>query len=250
MTRSKLKEEILRLLREDEEFRYAVAGLIGLKEILEEVRENRKAILALQEQVAEHSKLIVSLQRQVLSLQEQVAEHTRAIRALQEQVRGLQEQVRNLQLQVSEHSEAIRALQEQVYENTKAIKSLARTIEALGARWGMLAEEAFREGMRGVVEELLGVAKVERWSYYDEEGLVHGYPSMVEVDLVVRDREHILVEVKASTSRGDVVELARIGRLYEKVTGVKPRLVIVTPYADGRALEAAYRLGVEVYKAA
>ena len=30
----RLKSEILRLLRDDDEFRYAVAGLIGLEEIL------------------------------------------------------------------------------------------------------------------------------------------------------------------------------------------------------------------------
>jgi hypothetical protein len=36
--------------------------------------------------------------------------------------------------------------------------------------------------------------------------------------------------------------------LYEKMTGRKPdRLIIVTPYIDEKALEAARQLGVEAY---
>jgi len=45
---------------------------------------------------------------------------------------------------------------------------------------------------------------------------------------------------------GDVVRLWRVGRLYERGTGVKPRLALVTPFPTGRALEAARRLGVEI----
>lgn len=37
-----LKEELLRLLREDEEFRYAVAGLLGLGEVLAELKRLRE----------------------------------------------------------------------------------------------------------------------------------------------------------------------------------------------------------------
>ncbi|MCS7102727.1 MAG: hypothetical protein NZ992_02455 [Candidatus Korarchaeum sp.] len=37
-----LKQEILRLLKEDEEFRYTVAGLLGLREVIEELRKLRE----------------------------------------------------------------------------------------------------------------------------------------------------------------------------------------------------------------
>ncbi|RLE79528.1 MAG: hypothetical protein DRJ52_08255, partial [Thermoprotei archaeon] len=68
----RLKEEMLRLLKEDIEFRYTVLGYLGLDEVIKAIRE-------LQKQVAEHSKAI-------RSLQEQVAENTKAIRELQKQV--------------------------------------------------------------------------------------------------------------------------------------------------------------------
>jgi len=39
-----------------------------------------------------------------------------------------------------------------------------------------------------------------------------------------------------------------MAELYEKMTGRKPdRLIIVTPYIDEKALEAARQLGVEAY---
>lgn len=44
---AELKERVLKLLREDLEFRYAVAGLIGLEEVLRRLDENTRAIRAL-----------------------------------------------------------------------------------------------------------------------------------------------------------------------------------------------------------
>lgn len=74
-----------------------------------------------------------------------------------------------------------------------------------------------------------------------------GYPSRVEADIAIKDQVHILIEVKSSTSSAEVAKLWRIERLYEKVTGAKPRLVLVTPFIDEEGLEAAKKLGVEVY---
>ena len=70
---------------------------------------------------------------------------------------------------------------------------------------------------------------------------------MVDVDLIVKDREHILVEVKSSVSRGDVYELWRIGKLYERIEGVKPKLVLVSPYIEDTAKKTAEKLGIETH---
>jgi len=220
-----LRRKLLELLKTDEEFRLTVAGLLGLREIL-------TAIRALQEQVAENTQAI-------RSLQEQVAENTRAIRSLQEQVAEHSRAIRSLQEQMAEHSQVIRSLQEEMVKHT-------RMIHALGARWGIYAESAFRSAMRGLVEQLFG-GKVQVWRYEDKEGVVFGRPAVVEVDLVVSDREHVLVEVKSSVSRADVYELWRIGQLYQRVKGVAPRLAIVSPYVDDAAKRAAQELGIDVY---
>lgn len=55
---------------------------------------------------------------------------------------------------------------------------LERHISAIGARWGIMSEEAFREGIKGLLDKEFNV-KVERWEGHDDAGLVYGYPSVV-----------------------------------------------------------------------
>ena len=241
-----LKEEFLKLLREDVEFRYAVIGIIGLEEVIRRIDKNTEAILNLQEQVVKHSEVI-------RALQEQVEKHSEAILKLQRQVMSLQEQVKTLQGQVVESTKAILRLQEQVARHSEAILSLQRSIEkmvssiqAIGTRYGVFTEEAFRESIKYLIGDLLKEYKVEKWIYYDEKGVVYGHPAIVEVDVLIKDREHILVEYKASTDRADVAELYRIGKLYEEVKGIRPRLLIVSPGIRKRAKELADELGIEL----
>jgi hypothetical protein len=47
--KERLKSRILRMLKEDEEFRYAVAGLIGLEEILKRLNRHEEEIARLGE---------------------------------------------------------------------------------------------------------------------------------------------------------------------------------------------------------
>jgi len=192
-----LRKELLRLLKEDEEFRLAVTGLLGIDEIL------------------------------------------KAIKSLQEQMVKLQEQVAKLQEQVAKQGEAILALQ-------RSHEKLAASITALGYRYGIYTEDVFRDAIKYLIEDLLKAYEVRRWTYYDNEGVVFGYPSVIDVDVLIRDNEHILIEYKASIDRGDVAELAREGILYERVNKVKPKLLIVGPVVRKRALELAKALNIEV----
>jgi len=203
-----LKSEILRLLKEDEEFRYAVAGLIGLEEVLKRLDR--------------HEAQLVKLREDMNKLREDMNK-------LREDMNRLREDMNRLREDMNEGFQLLR-----------------RHIDALGARWGLLAEESFRAGMVGVVERYFG-GRVERWTYYDEEGFVFGFPSPVEVDMVISDEEHILVEIKSSVSRADVYEFWRVGQLYERIRGVKPRLAIVSPFVREEAKKLAKELGIDVY---
>lgn len=84
----------------------------------------------------------------------------------------------------------------------------------------LLSEEALREGLRRMLEKEPGF-KVERWSYYDEKGVVYGYPSQVVVDVVVHNEKILLVEITSHARVSDVYGLKRKADLYEKVTGEK-----------------------------
>jgi hypothetical protein len=188
MAVKELKSRMLRLLREDEEFRYAVAGLLGLEEILKRLDR--------------HEAELVRLREDMNKLREDM--------------------IRGFEL-VESH------------------------ISALGARWGIMAESAFRESLRGLLEKELGY-RVEKWTVFDEAGRVYGYPSVVDVDVTVSDGKLILIEVSSHIKASDITTFRRKAELYTEKTGKRPdKLVVVTPYIDDTAQKAAKELGIEVY---
>ncbi len=53
---------------------------------------------------------------------------------------------------------------------------LRRHIDALRARWGLMSEEAFREELKRVIEEELGL-EIKRWAYSMKRGLFTVIPA-------------------------------------------------------------------------
>ena len=178
---SQLKQRLLKLLKEDEEFRYAVAGLLGLEEILKRLDKHEEQLVKLREDM------------------------------------------------------------------NRGFELIERRISALEARGGIQTEEAFREALKGILEKEFDV-KIERWITEDKEGIVYDYPSKVEIDIAIKDGKTILIEISSHIKPSDIPAFKRKAQLYEKTTGKKPdRLIIVTPYADEKALEVAKKLGIEIY---
>ncbi|WP_238027449.1 PD-(D/E)XK nuclease family protein, partial [Metallosphaera javensis (ex Hofmann et al. 2022)] len=109
------------------------------------------------------------------------------------------------------------------------IKRLEVVITGLGARWGLLSEESFREGVREIMESE-GI-KATREVLYDKTGEVYGEPSDVEYDLIVRDGSILMVEITSSLKRGDLPVIKRKRELYERVRNVKiSRVLVITPF--------------------
>jgi len=67
-----------------------------------------------------------------------------------------------------------------------------------------MAEEAFREGLKGFLERELKLS-VKRWVRRDGEGMVYGYPSIVEIDLSVSDEKTTLIEMSSHVRSSDVL---------------------------------------------
>jgi hypothetical protein len=200
----------------------------------EEVRQLREEVSLLREEVREtretHDKAIAELRQEIRLLRET---YDKAIAGLREEINLLRET----------YDRAIAELRQAL---ERAVSRLERRMDAIGARFGLLAESAFREGMRGILQEHVGL-QVVQWRHYDEQGIVHGFPSWVEADLLIHDDEHWLVEIKAHFSRADIAEFYRIGQLYQQVTGVAPRLIGIAPSVDERAKEWAQRFGITLY---
>ena len=120
-------------------------------------------------------------------------------------------------------------------------------IGALGARWGLQAESTFREAIKGILEESFPV-KVERYLVMDNEGKVFGRPEQVELDLIIKDSEVIVGEIKSSMSKSDIYAFYRKVKFYEEKEEKKvSRKIIISPMIDPRAKKVAEELGIEIY---
>jgi hypothetical protein len=305
-----LKSEFLRLLEKDIEFRYAVAGYLGLSEIIkkldwlieeqrkiwEEVkhiweeikslREDQHKLWENQNKMWEEIKSLREGQEKLWENQNKMWEEIRALRENQnkiweeiralrenqnkiwEEIRTIKEDIRKLWENQNRMWEEIRALREnqnKIWEEIKSLREnqyklweevrilredfskLIKRIDALGSRWGMLAESAFRNALKGLLEKSFNI-RIERWINYDDEGFVYGHPSVVEIDIALRDQELILIEVSSHAKTADISLFNRKAIFYEKKVGKKPsRLIFVTPYAENDAIDLANKLRIELY---
>jgi hypothetical protein len=124
-------------------------------------------------------------------------------------------------------------------------RTFTARIGGLGARWGMQTEEAFRQGMQAILQEV-GFT-IERFLDYDTAGEVFGVPDQVELDVVVQNGKVFVLEIKSSLSRADVASFNRKVAFYARKSGrAVTRKLIVTPYLEPRAREVGMRLGVEI----
>lgn len=137
------------------------------------------------------------------------------------------------------------------WENQESIKKLFDKydsgIGALGSRWGLHAEEAFRNGLKGILEDSFGV-EVLNITEFDDQGEVFGSPDQVEIDIIIKNSTLILCEIKSSMSRGDVYIFGRKASFYEKRHNRKAdRKLIISPMVDKYGRRVAEKLGIEVY---
>ncbi|ABL89124.1 Protein of unknown function DUF1626 [Pyrobaculum islandicum DSM 4184] len=217
---------------------------------LEERVATREDVRRLEEQLGEVRKVMATrddlkafaTKEDVRRLGEQL-EEVRKVMTTKEDLKGLatKEELKALEERM--------ATKRDVEELWRAINRLERKLDALGARWGVISEEAFREGMRAMLRE--AGWSVSKEILYDREGYVYGTPSEVDYDVVVRDGRLIIVEITSSLKRSDLPTIVKKRELYERARGAKVAAVyIVTPYIDDRYPERvkamAKDLGLEV----
>jgi hypothetical protein len=122
-----------------------------------------------------------------------------------------------------------------------------RSIGALGSRWGLQSERAFRNALAGILEKSFGV-QVLNVNEYDDEGTIFGRPDQVELDVIIKNGLLIVCELKSSFSKGDMYIFERKVRFYErKHNRQATRMMVISPMIDARAQNVADRLGIETY---
>ncbi|VFM96880.1 MAG: hypothetical protein BECKG1743D_GA0114223_100878 [Candidatus Kentron sp. G] len=162
----------------------------------------------------------------------------------EEQARKWEEQKREDKQKWEESNRRFDEMLEKIM--TQATKH-ERSIGALGSRWGLQSERAFRDALAAILEGSFGV-QVINVNEFDDKGEVFGRPDQVEIDVIIKNGLMILCELKSSVSKPDMHLFERKARFYEKRRGRKAdRLMVISPMIDDRAREMGEKLGIEMY---
>lgn len=163
----------------------------------------------------------------------------------EEQAQKWGDQEKNWEIEAQQRWEANQKELERLHE--KLIAKIDCCFGALGARWGIKSERAFRDAPAGILEKSFGV-QVLNVNDWDDEAIVFGRPDQVEIDVIIKNGLLILCELKSSFSKSDMYTFQRKALFYERRHGRKAnRLLAISPMIDDRARQVGETLGIEMY---
>jgi hypothetical protein len=232
------------LLKADQSFRHEISVTLSeifptrdeFKQIIEEIRQNReeanRRFEAMDRRFEAHQKeadrRFEAMERRFEAMERRLEAHqeetNRRFEAMDRRFEALQKEMRE---GFASQGKAIQDLKISVGNLEATVHTLGVTIGALGARWGKEAEETLRRTLKKFLLEKMEVKEIKEWRSYDKKGTVFAHPSEIQIDLLLKDKKHYLVEVKSSASAGDVYLLLRKAKFYEQETGIKPELVFI-----------------------
>ncbi len=134
---------------------------------------------------------------------------------------------------------------EKAYRNDLRIQA---AMDNFGDRSGQSLQEAVLELMDSlIVQAGVDYKLVERKTLVDMNGTVF-YPSFsTDVDIVAKDGEVHLFEVKYKADQRDFAHFLKVAQLYEVVEGVHPtKLFMITLEVSQKTLRATASLSIEV----
>ena len=227
------------------------AQIVG--ELAVETKELRAAQAETAQIVGElaiETKELRAAQAETAQIVSELAVETKELRAAQAEtaqiVGELAVETKELRAAQAETAQIVSELAEAQKQHASHMLKLDRTMHAVGARWGIQSETSFREALSGILGDL--GFEVDRYVRQDEEGTVHGHPAQVELDVVIQDGKLILIEIKSSMSRSEVYTFERVVTFYEAHENRRvDRKLVVCPFLKPGAIEAAARLGIEVF---
>lgn len=110
-------------------------------------------------------------------------------------------------------------------EMEAGFKSLSDQIAALGSRWGIYNEGTFRATIQGVFAKTEGITVKE--GYYGDR----------QVDVIIRNGEHIMLEITSRMHSRDIDNLYRSADDYYKREGIQPILMVATSYVSPKLMQ-------------
>ena len=203
-----LKSKILRLLKEDEEFRYAIAGLIGLEEILKRLDKHDEKFNIILKRLDEHSHRFEEHDRKFNEILKRLDEHSRRFEEHDRKFNEIVAEIRDIRRELRE----IRAYMERT--------SLTLEEEA----WEVLSFKLRKMGID---------VKLSRLMLPDLEINIYG----VKGDLCVVGEASIRAGIGIVESMNEKVE--KLKRKYPEYLRKRVLKVIYTMWATEDAVEEA-----------
>ena len=163
-------------------------------------------------------------------------------RELKQVVAELAEAQKRTEVRLEELAEAQKRTEQAMLAG---FHDLNRRFGVLGSRWGDGAEEAFRQGL---IETVRGLGyTVEHYHGQVPEGFINYTPRSFDLNVLVRDGEVVVAEIKSNASGPDVTEFLRCVLLFERQTGRQAtKRILIAVTIQRAALERAQQLGVIV----
>jgi hypothetical protein len=243
-----LREELLKLLREEPSVRSELIAILYEHPVLMELKRLREDFNRHEE---ENSKRFHAVEEELKRLREDFNRHeeenSKRFHAVEEELKRLREDFNRHE---EENSKRFHAVEEELKRLREDFMKLSHWMVGIaGYRWGMASEASFREAVDYIARGL-GYPIVGRRLLVDRDGSVTGFPGReVEVNVCVKDGRHMLVEVTMYAKREDLWTLAYASRIYEREVGVRPELILVTPFISPSDMELAEKLDVKVISA-
>ena len=259
--KARLQTELPELLKQDQSFRQWLEQLIRQTAVTPEAFDARFERM-LQELAADRAERRREWEEWSAKFDARFEEQSREWKEwsakfdahAEEQNRKWEEQNRKWDEQNRKWDEQNRKWDEQNRTNNKLLEeiTLSRSrqeqgIGALGSRWGIASEHSFRAALKGILEKSFGV-EVLNINEFDDEGLVFGRPDQVEIDIIIKNGEVILCELKSSMSKSDMYTFDRKSQYYER-RHQRPvqRKLVISPMVHPIARPVAEKLGIEVF---
>jgi len=141
MELSELKTKILALLKTDEEFRYAVAGMIGYDEILKRLQKHDEkfeeivSILNRHEEIlARHEEKFEEILAQIKEIRESQSRLENRVNSIDNRVDSLEKSLSSLDKRVDSLEKGVNILNKRVDSLEKRIDSLEKSVNSLEKR--------------------------------------------------------------------------------------------------------------------
>ncbi|MEM1575139.1 MAG: hypothetical protein QXF09_04345 [Nitrososphaerota archaeon] len=261
-----LKKNFLKLLDKDIEFRYAVAGYLGLSEILKRLDsleegqnklfEGQKRIWENIEKLWENQNRLWEEVRELREGQNKLWEEVKELRESQnklwenqnrlwEEVRGLrEEQIKHSKI-LEEHSEILKEHSRILEEHSKALGQLIHSQGILGMELGALTESTYANFILEDLSKIIASNKENILLRYRNERI-----DEKDIDLlIITERHAYVVEIKIHPRIEDINELLLKKDIIIKNYPDKEVVPILTGALIGKDIEQyAKSKDIKVYK--